>query len=207
MEGSDKAVLGGLIVVGGDHQHGVSADFAGIFGQFNGIGSVVAAGACNDGHTTGGALNGIADAFFMLCIGKGGAFAGGTADDQSIDAAFDLPVDQTAHGLIVHLAVAERGDQGSGNAFEDGFSHDIYLHRKIGRWTQKGAPSWKAAPDDAKFAENRHSNTIWNDSPPHFDATVRQLLVCRPSTGTLQPTLPSAPYAFFSPNSLQTFDG
>ena len=36
-----QAVLGGLVVVGGDHQHGIGAHLAGVLGQADGIGGIV----------------------------------------------------------------------------------------------------------------------------------------------------------------------
>ena len=60
----------------------------------------------------------------MLRVGQRGAFAGGTGDDQSVDALVNLPVDQALELRKVDAVAGQGGDQRGGCAAEDG----ILLH-------------------------------------------------------------------------------
>ena len=54
----------------------------------------------------------------MFLMAEGGRFAGGAAGHQAMAALLDLPGDEFAEGLLVHLAVPHRGDQGGNGALD-----------------------------------------------------------------------------------------
>ena len=121
----NQTLLGGLVVVGGDAQHTVAADGAGELRQLDGVGGVVGAGTGDDGHPARRRLHGALEGVPVLLIGQGGAFAGGAADDQSVDALVNLPVDELFEGGKIDAVLVGGGDEGRGYAAENGFMlHD-----------------------------------------------------------------------------------
>ncbi|MBQ8506984.1 MAG: dihydrodipicolinate synthase family protein, partial [Clostridia bacterium] len=82
-----------------------------------------------------GALHAVAYHFLVLLIGEGGAFAGGAAGNQGVDAGINLPVNQAAVCIVIHFAVGlEGGDQCGGNAPEDAVFHFIISSCRIQRY-------------------------------------------------------------------------
>ena len=127
-EGAVQALLGGLVVVGGDHQHRVRADRACKLRQLHGVGRVVAAGARDHRNAAVGALHGVAHDLLVLRVAQGRALAGGAAADDCVDAAVDLPVDQPSVCVVIHLAACgEGGDECGGDALEDALVHGDFL--------------------------------------------------------------------------------
>ena len=84
----------------------------------------VAAGTGNDRDTPGDPLHHETDDFFVFAFCHGGAFTGGTAGHQCVDAAFDLPVNETAIGIIINRAIRlHGGNEGGGNTFKNDLFH------------------------------------------------------------------------------------
>ena len=126
----DEAVLGGLVVVGGDHQDGIRAVVTGGLGEVQHMLGVVGAGAGDDGDPACGLLHGEADDLLALGGGEGGTLTGGAHGDQRGNAVVDLEIDQTAQVFIVHASGGHGGDQGGTDALEDGLvglCHNIFL--------------------------------------------------------------------------------
>ena len=123
-----QAVLGGLVVVGGDHQDGIRPVGAGALGELHGVSRLVGAGAGDDGHPAVNLLAGEGDGPAVLGVAEGGALPGGAADHQGVDALVDLPVDELAELGIVDAVGGEGGDQGGGNAAENG---GVVLHGRF----------------------------------------------------------------------------
>ena len=124
-EHGDEAVLGGLVVIGRDHQQAVCADLTGVAGQVHGVRRVVGAGAGDDGHPARRPLHGEANGLPVLFVCERGALAGGPGDDQCVDPLSDLPVDKAAEGVVIDAAFGQGGDEGCCHAAENGFScHD-----------------------------------------------------------------------------------
>ena len=122
-EMGNQTVLGGLVVIGGHHQNRVGARRTGGLGVGDDVGGVVGAGSGNDGNPSGHPFHGVADHFCLILRLNGGVFAGGSHDHQGVDAAFDLPVDKPAHGLVVNAAGVHRGHHGSRHTTKNGFLH------------------------------------------------------------------------------------
>ena len=114
-----QAVLGGLIIVRSHNQDTVSAVGAGSLGQLHSIVGLVAAGAADDGNTAVDSVDGVAHDLTVLSIGQGGTFTGGAADDQSVDALLDLPVNELAHTIVIHAQGGCGGDQCGCDASEN----------------------------------------------------------------------------------------
>ena len=121
----DEAVLGGLVVVGCDQQHGIGACLASEFGQLDGIGCVIGAGACNDRYTSCHLLDTEADGRLMLLIGQGRAFARCAANHDGINAFTDLPFDQLGKMLVIDFVIGDGGYDGGGGSGKYGVFHGL----------------------------------------------------------------------------------
>ena len=77
---ADQARLGGLVVVGRDHQQSVTAAVLGHAGELYGAAGVVAPRARDNGDGTGGGggyLHGGLEQPFLFAVGEGGGFPRG----------------------------------------------------------------------------------------------------------------------------------
>ena len=125
----DQPALRSLIVVGRHHQTGICSGGAGKPRQLDGFFGAVCAGACDDRHAPGGPLYGKGDRLAVLLGGHCGRLARCAAGDKPGDAAFDLPVYESAVGVIVDGAGrCHRGGKRRGDAAEKCFLfHLSYL--------------------------------------------------------------------------------
>jgi hypothetical protein len=110
--------LGRLVVIAGDMQDGVAADFLGMTGAHDGFFGRVRPGAGNHRHPALGLFHAKLDHPGVFVMAQGRRFAGGAAGNQALGALFDLPVHQFAERRLIHLAILERGDQGGDGAFD-----------------------------------------------------------------------------------------
>ena len=125
-EMGDKTVLGGLIVVGSDHQNGVRPHLTGVAGVVQNVLGVVGAGAGNDGNPSGRLLYGVGDDLFLILRLNGGVLAGGAHDHQAVDAGADLEFHKAAQSLIVDGTVGVHGgDDGSGHTGKNRVFHSV----------------------------------------------------------------------------------
>ena len=124
-----QAPLGGLVVIGRDHQDRVGPVGTGAFGELHRIVGLVGARAGNNRHPSIHPLTGKGNGPAVLRVGQGGALPRGAADDQGVDPLLNLPVNQSAKAVIVDPGGGGGGDQCGGNAAEDGMVlfHDRFL--------------------------------------------------------------------------------
>ena len=130
-----QALLIGLVVIGGNDEHGVGAGLFGVAGEFNRFVGVVGPGAGNDGNAALGLVDAPLNNAFMLGVGQSRAFAGGADGNEAMRALRDLPIDMTAEGGFINFAVFERRDQSRHRTSESAIlAHDVIpllvsLHR------------------------------------------------------------------------------
>ena len=123
---SHQSSLGGLVVVRSYNQKSVSAHSLGVLGKLDGICCIVASCACDNGYSLVYLFNSVANALSVLVIGKSGAFACGSADDDSVCAACDLHFDKLAQSRIIYGAViVHRGNDSNACACENSIFHNI----------------------------------------------------------------------------------
>ena len=121
--------LCGLVIIGRHHQTGIRSGGAGKPCQLDGFFGAVCAGARNDRYAPGGPLYGKCDRLPVLLGGHCGRLARCAAGYKPGDAAFDLPVYESAVGVIVDGAGrCHRGGKRRGDAAEKCFLfHLSYL--------------------------------------------------------------------------------
>ena len=125
-----KAVLSGLVVVGGHHQNGVRAHFAGGLGVGKNVLGVVGAGAGDDGNPLCHLLYGVGDDLLLIFRLDGGVLAGGAHDHQGVDAVFNLEFDEATQGFVVNGAVrGHGGDNGGSHTGENCVLHILISPR------------------------------------------------------------------------------
>jgi len=122
-EVGNKAILSGLVIVGGHHQQGIGPGLGGADGEVHGVLGIVGSGSGNDRNPARHPVNGKGNDLFPLLRGQGRAFAGGTHGHQGVDAAFQLEVNKPAQGFIVHPFRGHRCHHGRSHAFENCFLH------------------------------------------------------------------------------------
>ena len=88
-----KAFLRRLVVVGGDLQGGVGADFFGELRQAEGFGRAVRAGAGHDLDSAGDGLDDEGDDALLFLVAERGRLAGGAHRDEAVGAGGDLELD------------------------------------------------------------------------------------------------------------------
>ena len=123
----NQAVLGGLVVVRGHHQHGIRPHFAGVAGIVQHMLGIVGTGAGNHRNPARHLLYRIADDFLLILRLNGGIFAGGAHHHNGIDAAFDLEFQESSQSIIVNAGFGHGGDNGSGHSGKDGVLHKLSL--------------------------------------------------------------------------------
>ena len=111
-----EAFLRRLVVVGGDDQSGIGAGLGGPAGQPQGLLGAVRAGAGHYLDPPGGRFDHRRDHPLVLRVRKRGAFAGRAHRTDARRAGLDLELDVPLQRFDVHLAVAERRNQGDGQA-------------------------------------------------------------------------------------------
>src|ERR1700719_1053555 len=104
----EEAFLRGLIVVGSDGEDAVGAEILEFDGERDDFSGVIAAGAREDGHFALGDFEGELDDAEMLGVRERGAFSGGAAGDEEVDACVELAGDERAEGLLVERAVSAK---------------------------------------------------------------------------------------------------
>ncbi len=142
-----QAVLGGLIIVGGHHQDGIRAYFAGIFGIVQHMVGIVGAGAGDDGDPLCDLFHGEADDLLLVGIFNGGIFAGGAYDHDGIDAVFNLEFNKPTQGIKINAVPGHGGDNGSSHAGKDGVFH----YCQSPSWISGKSVGWGLAPN-VKFS-------------------------------------------------------
>ena len=160
VEHGHQTLLGGLVVVGGDNQHTVVAQLTGILGHVDGVSGVIGAGASDHGDTASGHFQREAQDFTMLLIGEGGAFAGGAADDQGVDALLDLPVDELLQGGVVHTVGGHGGNQSGGCTAENA----VGLHKKILLFVLDLTDGQKKKPMQASAIKKQQAPAGWHNN-------------------------------------------
>ena len=93
-EGKLHSRLSRLVVIGGDEEHRVRADLAGIFCQLDSVCDIVRARARDNGNSARNALNAIFDRRLVLGIVKGRALARGSDGNERVDAVFYLEINK-----------------------------------------------------------------------------------------------------------------
>jgi hypothetical protein len=106
-----EAFLGGLVVVGRDGEDAAHAQVFEFARQFDDFARVVAARAAQHRHAALGLIDRDLDNAQVFGAREGGAFAGGAAGDQEVDARIYLAAHQTPQGCFVERLVwVERSD-------------------------------------------------------------------------------------------------
>ncbi len=108
----DQAALGGLVVVGRDHQRGIGADLLGVLDQAQALARAVRPGARDHRKPPGRKLDDRADDGFVLGMAERGAFASGADGDDARRPFIDVPVDKFLERVHIDFAVFQRRDEG-----------------------------------------------------------------------------------------------
>ena len=117
--GLDAAPVG-LVVVGGDHQHGAHADLGGTLGELDRVARVVGAGARDDRVPSRALAHGELPEPALLVVGKRGRLAGAAGQHEAVGAVLEQVVHQPCRGVLVERPVrVERGDHRGEDAAED----------------------------------------------------------------------------------------
>src|SRR5260221_1621935 len=117
----EEAFLGGLVVVRSDGKNSIRAELLEFVGEGDDLGGVVSASAGENRHFALGYFESELDNTEMLGVGERGAFAGGPAGDEEVDARVNLALDESADGGFVEGAVgAEWGYERSAGAGKHG---------------------------------------------------------------------------------------
>ena len=122
----NQTLLGGFVVVGSHHQHGIRAGRAGKFGKINGVGAVVRAGAGDHRNAPCRLFDREGNGVPVCLVCEGGALAGGACYHNGGNAGGNLPIDQAAKSFIINAVSGQGGDNRSGGANKNRF-----LHRKF----------------------------------------------------------------------------
>ena len=121
----DETSLRRLVVIGSHMQQSVGPGVLSVLGQVNGSGCIVASRAGDDLDPMIDPLDTVFHGGNMLPNGKGGALAGGAADADSVQAACDLLVDQSAEPIVIDsAALVKWGHNGGAGSGKNRFSHD-----------------------------------------------------------------------------------
>ena len=107
-----KTLLRGFVVVRSDQQKGVRTQAASVLRQLDGVSGVVATRARDDGDPARSLIDDRFDDLDVFLIRQGAAFTGGAGGDQSVNAVFDLKINQTTKCVKVNFPVLHRGDDG-----------------------------------------------------------------------------------------------
>ena len=99
-----------LVVVGAHLQSAVYAHGCGSLGQLNGFCGAVGTRAGNNLAAPGYEFHAFADDFEVFFGAYGGRFAGGAHGHDAVYSAGNLGFNQCFVGIIIHLAVLERGN-------------------------------------------------------------------------------------------------
>ena len=119
-----QTLLGCLVVVGGDDQQTVHAEALRSQGVFPGYLSIVGAGTGDHRHAPRHPVHAIGDGLHALLLGHGGRLSGGTADDDGVGAAVDLPVDEPPKGGEVHRPGVKRRHNGHTRTCKENVLHN-----------------------------------------------------------------------------------
>ena len=95
------ALLRGLVVIGGDDQHGVGAGLLGVLRKIDRLLGGVRARARDDRDPALGLIDAPLDDLIVLVVRERRALAGGSDRHQSVGALGDLPFDNVAERLFV----------------------------------------------------------------------------------------------------------
>ena len=104
--------LGRLVVIGRDDEHGVGAGALGVQRERDCLGRVVRARPRDHRNPAARFVDADVDGAPVFLVGQRRALAGRSDRYEPMRPGGDLPVDQRAVGLLVDLAVLERGHQG-----------------------------------------------------------------------------------------------
>ena len=104
----EEAFLRGLVVIGSDGEDAVGAEFLDFVGERDDFGGVVAAGAGEDRDLALGDFEGELNDAEMLGMRERGAFPGGAAGDEEVDARVELALDERAESGFVERAVGAK---------------------------------------------------------------------------------------------------
>ena len=106
-----EAFLRRLVVIGRDDENGVRPAVLGMAAKLDRLRGVVGARARDHRNPAARFVDADVHGAAVLLMGERRAFAGRPDRHQPMRAGRDLPVDQRAEGLLVDLAVLERGHQ------------------------------------------------------------------------------------------------
>src|SRR5271163_125786 len=107
-----EPLLSRLVVIGRHDQRGVGAGALGVASEFDRLDRVVRSRARDDGHPATRLVDADVHDPAMFLVRQRRAFARRAHGHQSVRARRNLPVYQSAEGLLVEFAVLERSDQG-----------------------------------------------------------------------------------------------
>ncbi len=124
---SNQAFLRAFVVVRRNYENGVSADFLCVLGKLDGIRRLVRARAGNDRDTALDRVDSAFDGCFMLFIRHRGRFTARARDDDSVRAALDLVLNDTAEFFEVDTVFRERRDDGNACTLENCLFHQKSL--------------------------------------------------------------------------------
>ena len=105
-----KAFLRGLVVIRADGKDAVCAELLEFESQLDDVRGVVSAGAGQHGNLAARFVDGDFHDAALLGMRERGAFAGGAAGDQEVDAAVDLAAHQPANRFFIERKI--RGETG-----------------------------------------------------------------------------------------------
>ena len=86
--------------------------------KLDSLAGAVRTGACDYRHAPPGLLNTPLHHLAVLVMGERGTLAGRAGRYETVGAFRDLPIDQAPKSLLVHGAIAERGDERGERASE-----------------------------------------------------------------------------------------
>ena len=126
MEVANQSSLGGFVVIRGDVQQRIGSGTLCLLGHPDSVGGMVASSACDDRHSALYTLDGVGNTVYMLLVGHGSGFTGGSADNDGIGAVFNLVINDTTQLIIVDRFIGiHRSDDGNACSGKNGFLHHI----------------------------------------------------------------------------------
>ncbi len=112
--------LGGLVVVGRDHQRGIGAGRFGVLGELDCLGGGIGAGARDDGHTPARGLDAELGHAHVFGVGERRRFPRSSYGDETVGTLGNVPFHEVLKGFFVDGTVLERCHQRDDGALEHG---------------------------------------------------------------------------------------
>ena len=124
----DKPLLGGFVIIGRDHEDGISTGIFRVLRGAQGVCGIVAADPGDHFHASVDGAHRHADKLVMLVRRMRRVFAGRAADHDSRGAVLILELKVLFKSLIVHAVLTERRNYCSARTFENRYFNHNSLH-------------------------------------------------------------------------------